>query len=488
MDTDIVDPSCSKWAEASFVTSAGHTQIRVLSQNGLPSWRASPMLSSTAADVQSDDDDLLLNSRLTRVSRRSPAPLSALSRTTHQSYPETVVAIPAHSSNISTTKDKDVVPVLNKSFSFRPPSPAPLFTGFSSTLSASPQHVPISDSNSRPYGHLLPGTLPPPPSVKRTASAPTMSSTNAPAATTVAPSQVLADVDALLAEIQASPEFRLDDDFSVGSFGDEPVIPMGDILTADAAPLFAGFLTASPFLSSPFSPMISDYGTSPEMTPISEMGTPYLGVEDSPLINDCDDFLNGDALFGGIDESYAAPMTRSDVDKSNDVDLSKLWTFSPALNDQHSFDPPSMTGPVIPPPPVLHRRPVIGATGTRKNVTPATLIDDNAPTQKRNYLTPSATSRKAVPDAFRKRLHSTAFVGDTDEVEPSVSDEDAIAAKRRHNTVAARKSRKRKLEYQQHIERRVDELTAEVTIWRERALMAQALLAKQGTVFSFESM
>ncbi|KAJ6585590.1 hypothetical protein B0H19DRAFT_852448, partial [Mycena capillaripes] len=130
-------------------------------------------------------------------------------------------------------------------------------------------------------------------------------------------------------------------------------------------------------------------------------------------------------------------------------------------------------------------------TGTRKNLRPEALIPLDAPTQKRTYITPSATSRKPVPDAIiKKRLHSGAFAADDaqdeadlaalGELSPTASEAEIIEYKRRQNTIAARKSRKRKLEHQQALEDEVQVLKGEVTMWRERALMAQELLRGNG--------
>ncbi|KAF8215212.1 hypothetical protein K438DRAFT_1470004, partial [Mycena galopus ATCC 62051] len=125
--------------------------------------------------------------------------------------------------------------------------------------------------------------------------------------------------------------------------------------------------------------------------------------------------------------------------------------------------------------------------GTRRNLTPAALIPLDAPTQKRTYITPSATSRKAIPDAIvKKRLHSVAFSNDAaDEEElgslsPTASEAEIIEYKRRQNTIAARKSRKRKLEHQHALEDEVEGLKQQVTMWRERAVMAQELLKGSG--------
>ncbi|KAF7310329.1 Imprinted and ancient [Mycena indigotica] len=106
---------------------------------------------------------------------------------------------------------------------------------------------------------------------------------------------------------------------------------------------------------------------------------------------------------------------------------------------------------------------------------------------KRTYLTPSATSRKAVPASISRKLkrrHSAAF-DDEDYAEPTKEVLDEIENKRRSNTLAARRSRKRKLEQTKGLQDTVDELNTLVTIWRQRALMGQSLLKQRGIVLDF---
>ena len=83
----------------------------------------------------------------------------------------------------------------------------------------------------------------------------------------------------------------------------------------------------------------------------------------------------------------------------------------------------------------------------------------------------------------KKRARSQAF-GDEDELEEDVNldpgDLDAIEAKRRQNTLAARRSRKRKLEYQRELETTVEREKEEKEMWRQRAMLYQALLESHG--------
>lgn len=129
-----------------------------------------------------------------------------------------------------------------------------------------------------------------------------------------------------------------------------------------------------------------------------------------------------------------------------------------------------------------------GPTGTRKNITPETLVPLEAPTQPRNYLAPSATSRKELPAVFaKKRARSTAFGDEEDELEdgeedapPTGTEADAIAAKRRQNTLAARRSRKRKLEHQRELENAVEAERQEKEMWRGKAMFYERHMQGMG--------
>ncbi|KAJ4472040.1 hypothetical protein J3R30DRAFT_1022505 [Lentinula aciculospora] len=140
------------------------------------------------------------------------------------------------------------------------------------------------------------------------------------------------------------------------------------------------------------------------------------------------------------------------------------------------------------------------ANGTRKNVTPESLVPVDAPIQTRKYVTPSATSRKEIPAAFlksqkRKRSRTQAFGDDeaqtpissspcpeagNDEAEEqpplNATEKELIEWKRRQNTLAARKSRKRKLEHQQFLETRVKDLETENEMLKVRSEALEAAL------------
>lgn len=62
----------------------------------------------------------------------------------------------------------------------------------------------------------------------------------------------------------------------------------------------------------------------------------------------------------------------------------------------------------------------------------------------------------------------------------NATEREQIEHKRRQNTLAARKSRKRKLLHQQELEGRVEQLAEDVTRWRTRCDMLSQLLRSHG--------
>jgi hypothetical protein len=122
-----------------------------------------------------------------------------------------------------------------------------------------------------------------------------------------------------------------------------------------------------------------------------------------------------------------------------------------------------------------------------KRCSPDNLLSVDAPTQPRNYRIPSSTSRKVIPSSFsNKRNPPTRYSeGEEDELEeehrgiPS-NDQEEIEKRRRKNTIAARKSRMKKLEQRIALEQAVERLTTEREVWKTRALTLQSLLTSHG--------
>ena len=255
-------------------------------------------------------------------------------------------------------------------------------------------------------------------------------------------------------------------------------------------------------------PEWNDYLTSPyDESPFEKLlDTPALGTNDlgdfytSPVVATADTSLQSNhqdlQLFASVPEANptesndkmgASTMPPPQTTPSN---FDGLYTMSPYTP---SLDPLSLNSPALldsPGTPAslngsLPRRPK-QPTGTRKGVTPETLVPLDAPTQPRNYNGPSTTARKELPAVFaRKRVR--AVLDEEDELQDEMlsapvsnTEEQAIIAKRRQNTLAARRSRKRKLEYQQHLEDEVERQRAEIEMWKTRAMMYQEHLRALG--------
>jgi hypothetical protein len=236
---------------------------------------------------------------------------------------------------------------------------------------------------------------------------------------------------------------------------------------------------SSDFLTSPVSPW-DDLLTTPALD--GDVGmTPDIYT--SPLMDFGDDFDNMPSLFGSTafegyetKDAVGSHLSPSDLPLPDMDDMYKISPGTPVIDDPsvqlslHVDD--SSTFPT---------RRKSAPTGTRKNVTPETLVPQDAPIQPRKYRTPSATSRKELPATFaRKRARTSGPGEDEPSVEPTGSEEDAIKAKRLQNTLAARRSRKRKLEYQRELEDAIDAERMDKEMWRAHALICEALLRDKG--------
>ncbi|KAF5317732.1 hypothetical protein D9619_012625 [Psilocybe cf. subviscida] len=247
------------------------------------------------------------------------------------------------------------------------------------------------------------------------------------------------------------------------------------------------------------SPLIGDLDYSPGDTPFQDFlstpglhdvneTSPYWADEPmltSPMMEWLDDSR---PLFGGPLEEE---ITVQKAPEAIAAPFDNLYTISPetpALQSFNEFPNASLSVPTQLPgvasssavAPVPQRSTSSSArrskpTGIRKGVTPNSLLDVDAPTQPRKYVTPSATSKKDVPAVFaRKRARSTAFGDEDDELAAedmplNPTEAELIEIKRRQNTVAARKSRKRKLEQFQRLERDADHERRLKEVWTERA-------------------
>jgi len=223
---------------------------------------------------------------------------------------------------------------------------------------------------------------------------------------------------------------------------------------------------ANEFLTSPMESPFDDFLSTPGLR-----NDDYASEFTSPLIADGDDFgapYHNTPLFDDV--GLFEPPSSSDKRVASHlfpVHLDDMYTISPAT-------PALDASPLFAPPP--SRLSSTLPTGTRKNLTPEALIPLDAPVQSRNYLTPSATSRKEPP---RKRSRTEAL-GDEDEANKDGGELDSIAAKRLQNTLAARRSRKRKLEHQLELEISLENEKQQKEHWRSRAMTLEALLLSHG--------
>jgi hypothetical protein len=217
------------------------------------------------------------------------------------------------------------------------------------------------------------------------------------------------------------------------------------------------------------------------------LSTPQDSTMDTPLFHYLDDSL----MLTGFDDAPLFPIfpewseREPVVEPKALLDPSSLIVMTPLSPALDSFEltsaPQSNDIPsAVDMAPASRRK--ITPTGIRKGVTPETLLDESAPTQSRNYVTPSLTSRKEVPAVFaRKRGRSTAFGDEEDQLDdyvlpPNPTEKDLIEQKRRQNTVAARRSRKRKLEHLQLLETSLEKQRQQKEKWRERTRMLQSML------------
>ncbi|KAL0570224.1 hypothetical protein V5O48_011746 [Marasmius crinis-equi] len=87
--------------------------------------------------------------------------------------------------------------------------------------------------------------------------------------------------------------------------------------------------------------------------------------------------------------------------------------------------------------------------------------------------------------ASQRRIRPNPQVSDEDEdaledLPPDATDQQRIEYQRHRNTLAARRSRKRKEVYRQELEQMVDQLTVETEKWKTRAEMLKRIIESQG--------
>lgn len=326
------------------------------------------------------------------------------------------------------------------------------------------------------------------------------------AADVAAPNPIMEDTIKAIADYIASPEFK-----SLHSFEQSCSVDMEELLTSPLDQFLAPPLDyySSQHFTSPNSAVPSLMPDSYGESPFGE--SPFEEFLKTPVVPHDHEMLTGyreETEYGSLfNDAATAILKQAEQAKPADVpaepDFGSLYTMSPDTPALDTFKSPSLyPSPRLPSsrssfpspapsssslPSSSRRRSI--ATGTRKGLTPESLVPIDAPTQPRKYISPSATSRKDLPAIFaRKRSRSQAFEGDDElaeeELGPNATEKEQIEWKRRQNTLAARKSRKRKLLHQQELEESVERLTQEKEVWRTRALTLRQLLHSHGVPFT----
>lgn len=391
--------------------------------------------------------------------RTTPVFESTSQLATHYGIPHKLPPLPRVN---STNNNKPPVPLFNQ---HQPPAPLP---------------EPSSSSSSADLQNLMSNYL----SMISRNPEDTQNVDQSPAAATPLMDMELAPIDEAAAAAQSVVDLLCSE-----SSDEEAVLPEYMTNPDISGPEWNDYLT-SPYDESPFEKLLE--------TPA--LGTSELDFFTSPVVASADTSLQQNQQDLQLFPSLPEPNDKMTVSRmppppqTTPSSFDGLFTMSPYTP---SLDPLSLNSPAIMDSPGNMDRPLRSRskapTGTRKGVTPETLVPLEAPTQPRNYNGPSATARKALPAVFaRKRARST-FEDDDDELadDPtaapvSQTEEQAIAAKRRQNTLAARRSRKRKLEYQQQLEDELEMHRQEKEIWKARALMYQQHLVALGVQVSVD--
>jgi len=261
-----------------------------------------------------------------------------------------------------------------------------------------------------------------------------------------------------------------------------------DILTGNVG--LDEFLT-SPLDESPFENLL-DTPAQLGSADVDFLTSPGL---EAPLYGDFDGFgdmalFQDDATYEMSKMSMVPAQQPANLTHTPMLDgLLPISPYTPALDSMNAS--PHIDSPLETEAESSQRRSTRARpNGTRKNITPEALVPIDAPTQPRQYHGSSATSKKELPAVFaRKRARSSAFGDEEDELVdeglPTTSEAHAIEAKRRQNTLAARRSRKRKLEYQRQLEDMIEDERREKEMWKERALMCQAQLRALNVLVPF---
>lgn len=243
--------------------------------------------------------------------------------------------------------------------------------------------------------------------------------------------------------------------------------------------------------ASPFTPSSSStrHQTSPALFDYSDTssgGVPLFGP--SPIV------VNSNAQYGTPSLDSLQLQSGGLGFQNLDSLLSMGSPTSPAMDTQALFSP--TTSPLFDAEHSPIERPIgqravsdptckrSQPTGHRKNLAPEQLLPVDAPTQQRNYYGPSATSRKVVPAGFEERRakivakRRRGLGEDGEQLSEEAILSAAVEDKRRANTVAARRSRQRKLEHVKRLEDELEETKRAMELWKERAIAAEGMVKR----------
>jgi hypothetical protein len=226
-------------------------------------------------------------------------------------------------------------------------------------------------------------------------------------------------------------------------------------------PAFDDELTTPAFDDELTTPAFDDELTTPALDANAGMASDIYTI---PLTDYDDDFDNMPSLFGEVfgstaydshdgKETVGRQLSPSNIPLHDMDDMYEILPGTPVIDDVSVQPSPLHVDDSSAFPPSRES----ASTGTRKNITPEALVPYDAPIQPRQYRIPSATSRKELPSTFsRKRARTSEPAEAEAAVGPTLSEEDAIRAKRLQNTLAARRSRKQKLDHRRELENAID--------------------------------
>jgi hypothetical protein len=308
-----------------------------------------------------------------------------------------------------------------------------------------------------------------------------------------------------LDEVINSPDLMLADDSFATSPSMHSLFSPASAFSADTSPLFLHDSITPSDLDTPL------FDT-PSLASVSTSGPSPADLLTSPALVDFDnDFEFNDMPLFPLDDPglsanvAAAVAAAATINTHTAQSPGQVSNGSPAVGNTLSLiglqtSLPSMSPCLVSPSPTspsselsdsgriskkprLPQRLTTGAlpTGHRRNITSSSLVPIDAPTQIRQYYSPSSTSRKDIPAAFANRVLTitqkrTAQAASLDDTLVDDSLMDAIEAKRRQNTLAARRSRQRKLDHVRNLEQLLARMTEDRDIWKQRALRAEQLV------------